>query len=271
MSVSPQINIKTKTQSPAQTQSPARTQSQAQTQIKTETEAHAQAVAADGSRSSARASSFEVYPKLIRNIWAVGRNYALHAKELGNPTPAIDDEPIIFLKAGSSAVPSTELGGTGFSLPGFTDDIHHEAEIALEFGQGLNFCAIGLALDLTARMVQSLLKEKQLPWTLAKSFAAACPLSELLPIPRDFELDDVRFEFQVNGEIRQKGHTRDMIFSAERLRQYLIARYPIVPGDLLLTGTPSGVGPIRKGDCLTGQILTSRGETFLKTAWQVLP
>lgn len=221
-------------------------------------------------QSSASASSVSVYPKLIRNIWAVGRNYALHAKELGNPTPFADGEPIIFLKAGTSAVPSTELGGTGFSLPGFTDDIHHEAEIALEFGSDLKFCAMGLALDLTAREVQSRLKEKQLPWTLAKSFAAACPLSELLPIPLDFDLDDVRFEFQVNGETRQKGHTRDMIFKAERLRQYLVARYPIVPGDLLLTGTPSGVGPIRKGDRLSGQILAPRGETFLKTTWQVL-
>ncbi len=215
-------------------------------------------------------STGQVYPKLIRNIWAVGRNYASHAKELGNATPSPEGEPIIFLKAGTCAVPSIELGGTGFALPTFSEDIHHEAEIALEFGNDLTFCAIGFALDLTAREVQSRLKEKALPWTLSKSFIAGCPLSELKPIPKNFDLDNIHFELHVNGELRQKGHTRDMIFSAEKLRTYLLARYPIVPGDLLLTGTPSGVNLVQKGDKLSGQILTPGGETFLKTAWQVL-
>ena len=114
---------------------------------------------ASGPASAISRVVLQPYPKMIRNIWAVGRNYAPHAKELGNAIPSTEGEPIIFLKAGTCAVPSSELGGTGFPLPGFSDDIHHEAEIALEFGSDLEYCAMGFALDLTAREVQSRLKD----------------------------------------------------------------------------------------------------------------
>ena len=209
------------------------------------------------------------YPQLIRNIWAVGRNYAEHAKELGNAVPQALGDPMIFLKAGSSAVPSTELGGGSFALPTFSKDIHHEAEIALQFGDDFTFSGIAFALDLTAREVQSRLKEKQHPWTLAKSFTAACPLSEIKPLPADWDPAQVTFQFSVNGALRQSGRMQDMIFSAEKLRQFVLECFPVVPGDLLLTGTPSGVGLIQAGDHLQGEVFTPNGAPFLKTSWQV--
>src|SRR3989338_8387796 len=107
---------------------------------------------------------------MIRNIWSIGRNYAEHAKELGNEVPA---EPLIFLKAGSSAV----LNSADFSLPSWATDIHHEVELALQFNDQLEISKAAVALDLTERTLQSKLKAKGSPWTLAKSFTNSCPVS----------------------------------------------------------------------------------------------
>src|SRR5688572_19799974 len=111
---------------------------------------------------------------MIRNIWAVGRNYAEHAKELGNKAPL---EPLIFLKAGSSAFFGAEI-----SLPPWTQEVHHEIEMALQFGEDLNLISYGLALDLTERKIQNQLKANGHPWTLAKSFSNACPISRFVAI-----------------------------------------------------------------------------------------
>lgn len=197
---------------------------------------------------------------LIRNIWAVGRNYADHAKELGNAVPTAHVDPMIFLKAGTSAVPN----GQAFRLPAFSQDIHHETEIALRFGAGLEFTDITIALDLTARDIQAKLKTQGHPWTLAKSFQASCPIGPLKPLPSGINLGDLHFSLRVNGELRQKGHTADMIHPIETLRRYVIERFPVVEGDLLLTGTPAGVAPLRSGDRLEAEI-----SGILTAHWQI--
>lgn len=195
---------------------------------------------------------------MIQNIWAVGRNYAEHAKELGNAVPdASTSEPMIFLKAGSSIVPN----GGRFHLPKFSNDIHHECEVAYVFDQNLQFSEMTLALDLTARDTQNKLKTAGHPWTLAKSFKASCPIGPFVPAKFD-----VSFTFRVNGEIRQTGKTADMVHSAQRLRQYVIDRFPVVPGDLLLTGTPKGVSQLAPGDRLEAEI-----EGLLKAHWSIDP
>lgn len=197
---------------------------------------------------------------MIQNIWAVGRNYAAHAKELGH---AVTESPMIFLKAGSTAV-----RGSQFHLPAISSDIHHEIEIALRFGPDLQFDAFALALDLTARDRQTELKSKGHPWTLAKSFRESCPLSTDMnlppgPVPR------FQFELRVNNEVRQRGDTNLMVFDCETLRRYVIASFPVVPGDYLLTGTPEGVGPIKAGDRLSARAISSSGLT-LDCEWHAL-
>lgn len=194
---------------------------------------------------------------MIQNIWAVGRNYAEHAKELGNAVP---ESPMIFLKAGSSLVSD----GGRFALPKFSQDIHHECEVAFKFDQLLQFSEMTVALDLTARDVQTKLKTAGHPWTLAKSFKASCPIGAFVKAPAPGEWQNLKFTFKVNGEIRQSGHTADMIHSVETLRKYVIEHFPVVPGDLLLTGTPKGVGLLKHGDRLEAEIAG-----FCKGSWNI--
>lgn len=196
---------------------------------------------------------------MIRNIWAVGRNYAEHAKELGNDVPS---EPLIFLKAGSCAVFTPQI-----PWPSWTKELHHEIELALEFGQDLQFSRAALALDLTDRAAQNRLKAKGQPWTLAKSFLGACPLSATLPWAQIATEKELGLSLKVNGELRQEGLISQMIFPPEVLRQYVLKHFPVVPGDFLLTGTPAGVGPLHPGDQLEAQLLNSARKPVLQVNW----
>lgn len=198
----------------------------------------------------------------IYNIWAVGRNYADHAKEMGSAVPTPSGEPMIFLKAGSSVV----AGGVVIHLPRWSDDVHHEVEIALRFGPTLEFTEFALALDLTARDVQAKLKAAGHPWTLAKSFKDSCALGSAIPLTHLNGglkgLERLRFHLRVNGELRQTGQPADMIFKPHTLREYVLERFPVVPGDWLLTGTPAGVSKISNGDRLEAEI-----EGYSKASW----
>ncbi len=184
---------------------------------------------------------------IIRNIWAVGRNYADHAKELGNAVPA---RPLIFLKAGSSAsVNSTEI-----ELPFWAEEIHHEVELALKFNSFLQISEAAIALDLTDRKEQSEAKKSGLPWTLAKSFHNACAVSAFFSVKKLNELEDLRIRLWVNDELKQDGRTSQMIFSLQTVLDYVKLHFPVCSGDLLLTGTPSGVGPLQPGDRVKAEI-----------------
>ena len=184
---------------------------------------------------------------MIQNIWCVGRNYAEHAKELGNEIPT---EPLIFLKAGSTAT----LSAKELHLPFWIEEVHHEVELALQFDDNLQIDEACIALDLTDRAKQNSLKAKGQPWTLAKSFKGACPLSPFFPVGDLEELKNLDISLKIQGEIRQQGNTDQFIFTLERLLDFVRQHFPVAPGDLLLTGTPSGVGPIRKGDVLEAEI-----------------
>lgn len=184
---------------------------------------------------------------LIRNIWAVGRNYQDHAKELGNAVPA---EPLIFLKAGSSAsVNSTEI-----ELPHWTEEVHHEVELALKLGSHLQVIEAAVSLDLTERRRQNEAKKAGTPWTLAKSFDNACAVSSFFMVRKLEELKDLRLRLWVNDELKQEGRTSQMIFPVEQILEYVIEHFPVCAGDLILTGTPAGVGPLVAGDRVKAEI-----------------
>ena len=130
---------------------------------------------------------------MIQNIWAVGRNYAEHAKELGNEVPS---KPLIFLKAGStSTIAAHEL-----HLPSWTSELHHEIELALQFDENLQIDEACIALDLTDREMQNQLKAKGQPWTLAKSFKGACPLSAFFPVNDLEDLSNLDLILKVNND-----------------------------------------------------------------------
>ncbi|HYX36554.1 MAG TPA: fumarylacetoacetate hydrolase family protein [Oligoflexus sp.] len=190
------------------------------------------------------------WPRLSGNIYCIGRNYADHAKELGNEVPA---EPVVFLKAPSAL---RRLAEGPLAFPDET--FHHELELVLLVGRHMkvqsdvgpdSMAAVTLGLDLTRRAVQDQLKKKSLPWTIAKSFSGAAVLAPFVSA-QDLDLTKIDLQLEVNGEVKQVGHTRDMLFPCYTILHYLLSLQNLFPGDLIFTGTPSGVGPVRRGDQL---------------------
>lgn len=190
----------------------------------------------------------------VGKVVCVGRNYAAHAAELNNPVPKA---PLLFIKPATSVVSIYEP----VVIPRDKGMIHFETEIALLIGKTLTnveaheamngIIGMGAALDLTARDLQDQLKKKGHPWEKAKAFDGSCPLSRFEPIDRFGSLDDIKIELAVSGEIRQKGSSAQMLFGILPLVQYISGHFTLTPGDVVLTGTPEGVGPLNTGDRLT--------------------
>lgn len=190
-------------------------------------------------------------------IYCVGRNYAEHAHELNNPVPS---EPVIFTKTPQALRLPEEAGKIAFG----DETFHHEAELVLLIGERVErgkaigwkaVRAIGLGIDLTRREIQNSLKSKGLPWTIAKSFEGSAIVAPLLPIAKFSNLENIGFEFAVNDEVRQRGSSSEMLFNIPTILSYLTTLGPLCPGDLIFTGTPKGVGPIRRGDHFTLRFL----------------
>ena len=186
-------------------------------------------------------------------IVCVGRNYEEHARELNNP---VLDEPMLFMK------PTTSL--RDISNPITVDwnkgVVHHELEISILIGEHLAQCTrdqaisgvigVGIALDLTLRNLQNDLKLKGHPWEKAKSFDGSCPLSNFEPVGSFDAFDSIELQLAVNGEIRQKGSSGEMLTDIGSLLAYASQWFTLLPGDVVLTGTPAGVGPLKPGDRL---------------------
>jgi acylpyruvate hydrolase len=188
-------------------------------------------------------------------IIAIGRNYAEHAKELNNPVPTT---PVIFMKPDTALLKDNKP----FYHPEFSQDIHYEIEIVLKVSKegkhiSEKFAAnyyeeIALGVDFTARDIQSKHKEKGLPWELAKAFDNSAPVSNFLPKNKFADLYNVNFNLNINGEPRQKGNTKDLLFSFERIIAFVSQYITLKKGDLIFTGTPEGVGKVSVGDRLEG-------------------
>jgi 2-keto-4-pentenoate hydratase/2-oxohepta-3-ene-1,7-dioic acid hydratase in catechol pathway len=186
-------------------------------------------------------------------IICIGRNYADHAKEMKSELPS---EPIIFMKPDTALVKE----GTDIYLPDFGSEIHFECELVVKINKAGKFIQkefaknyyseITLGLDLTARDLQSKCKEKGLPWEIAKSFDNSAPISTKWIHVDDIDLTDLNFQFFQNGELKQNGFTKDMIFSIDELIAYVSKFITLKTGDLLFTGTPAGVGALNIGDKL---------------------
>ncbi|MFW1676538.1 fumarylacetoacetate hydrolase family protein [Pontibacter sp. JAM-7] len=189
----------------------------------------------------------------LGKVVCIGRNYADHAKELNNPIPA---EPLLFIKPATSVVAMAEP----FVLPRGLGEVHFETEMALLIGQQLRqaseadaakaIAGVGLALDLTLRDMQSKLKSQGQPWEKAKAFDGACPLSVFLPPEQVGDLQQLQLRLTVNGELRQDGNTSMMLNKVLPLLSYISQFFTLEPGDVVLTGTPAGVGPVQTGDTL---------------------
>jgi 2-keto-4-pentenoate hydratase/2-oxohepta-3-ene-1,7-dioic acid hydratase in catechol pathway len=190
-------------------------------------------------------------------ILAIGRNYVEHIKELNNERP---DEPVIFTKPDTALVRNNQP----FFYPDFCTDIHYEVELVLrlcKMGKNVHekfahtyFDAIGLGIDFTARDLQTKAKNKGLPWALAKGFDGSAPVSEFLPLSDFKDINNIDFLFKVDSLVKQHGNSSLMLFSFNQIISYISKFITLRSGDLIFTGTPKGVGPIKIGNILEGYI-----------------
>jgi fumarylpyruvate hydrolase len=188
----------------------------------------------------------------VHRIYCVGRNFAEHAKEMG--AEVSKGSPVIFMKPADAIVTDGRV-----PYPGMTSELHHEVELVvaigrdaggeLDAGQALALVyAYGVGLDLTRRDLQAELKEKRLPWDIAKGFDASAPISALVPVAQAGELGPQRLWLEVNGQMRQQAPLSDMIFGVGEVLAHLSKLYALRAGDLVFMGTPSGVAALRPGD-----------------------
>ncbi|HPA88058.1 MAG TPA: fumarylacetoacetate hydrolase family protein [Bacteroidales bacterium] len=190
-------------------------------------------------------------------IICIGLNYRRHAMEMGRPFP---EEPVVFMKPDSALLKNNKP----FFLPDFSADMHYEAEVVVKIsklGKSIEprfahryYDEITAGIDLTARDLQTKLSKARLPWEISKCFDGAAPVGKFVPVASVPDMGKLDFRLEINGRIVQQSNTSDMIFSIDEIISYVSRFFTLKTGDLIFTGTPSGVGPVRKGDHLVAFI-----------------
>jgi 2-keto-4-pentenoate hydratase/2-oxohepta-3-ene-1,7-dioic acid hydratase in catechol pathway len=186
-------------------------------------------------------------------IVCVGRNYVAHIEELGNEVP---EEMVVFNKPNSaiSDILRSQMDG---------EALHYEGELAFAMSRG-ELSAVGFGLDLTKRSLQSRLKEKGLPWERAKAFDGAALFSDFVTVPAN--IHTLSLQTEVDGDLRQAGGVTLMMYQPHTILRELQRFMTLEDGDIIMTGTPAGVGPIRTGDCFCGRVL-SDGKVIAEAQW----
>tara|TARA_B100000902_G_C27279397_1_gene900794 strand:- start:526 stop:1137 length:612 start_codon:yes stop_codon:yes gene_type:complete len=190
-------------------------------------------------------------------IICIGRNYSGHIKELSNERP---EEPIVFIKPDSSIIAKNQ----NFIIPAFSDEIHHEVELIVKINKvgkyidrsfsNKYYNQIGLGIDFTARDIQNMLKQKGHPWEKSKAFDNSCMVGDFINIEEIEDVSNINFELQNNNNIVQSGNSSEMIWGIDELISHVSQYFTLKIGDLIFTGTPSGVSKVTSGDLLEGYI-----------------
>ncbi len=191
-------------------------------------------------------------------IICIGRNYASHAQELDNEIP---DEPVIFMKPDTALLRNNEA----FYIPDFSESVHHEIELVVKVkkaGRNIErkfasryYEEVGLGIDFTARDLQAQLKAKGLPWEKAKAFDKSAVISpKFIPVKELKDINSLHFRLDINGKTVQEGNSSMMLFPIDQLIEQVSKYFTFKIGDLLYTGTPAGVGPVKIGDHLEGYL-----------------
>ena len=190
-------------------------------------------------------------------IICIGRNYIDHIKELSNQKPK---DPVVFLKPDSAVIAKNQ----NFIIPSFSDDIHHEVELVVKInkvGKHIDnsfsnkyYDEIGLGIDFTARDIQNNLKEKGHPWEKSKAFDNSCMVGKFLNKNNLEDLSSIKFSLKKNNELVQSGCSSDMLWKIDELISHVSQYFTLKIGDLIFTGTPSGVSRVESGDILEGFI-----------------
>ncbi|AHL77519.1 5-carboxymethyl-2-hydroxymuconate isomerase [Stutzerimonas stutzeri] len=206
--------------------------------------------------SLAIADSDQRFP--VRRVYCVGRNYAEHAREMGHDPDR--EPPFFFTKHPDSLLPD----GSVFPYPTGTESVHHEIEMVVAIGRGgadipveqalEHVYGYAVGLDMTRRDLQAEAKKMGRPWAVAKSFDHAAPCSALVPAEKIGHPTEGRIWLEINGETRQEGDLAELIWSVPEVVAYLSRLFVLEPGDLIMTGTPAGVGPVQRGEHLSGGV-----------------
>lgn len=188
-------------------------------------------------------------------IICIGRNYADHISELNNERPT---EPVIFMKPDTAILPKQ----FPFVIPEFSNDVHHEVEVLVKINKVGKYIdakfahkyydEIGLGIDFTARDLQSKLKDKGLPWEKAKAFDGSAIIGDFLPKNSLTSLENINFELKSNNQLVQQGNTSMMLWKIDEIIAYVSQFFTLKTGDIIFTGTPKGVAPVKEGDVLEG-------------------
>lgn len=186
-------------------------------------------------------------------IICIGLNYRKHALEMGWAIPEI---PVVFLKPDSSLLKNNKP----FFLPDFSDNIHYEVEVVIKIsklGKGISakfapryFNEVTVGIDITARDLQSRQSSAGLPWEISKCFDGAAPIGTFIPVSSIKNMSDIDFRLEINDKVVQSSNTSDMIFGFNEIIEYVSRFFTLKTGDLIFTGTPSGVGQLKKNDNL---------------------
>ncbi|MGI6073731.1 MAG: fumarylacetoacetate hydrolase family protein [Fermentimonas sp.] len=191
-------------------------------------------------------------------IFAIGLNYDSHNKEMNRSFTS--EKPVVFMK------PDTALlkDGKPFFLPDFSSEIHYETEVVVKINRlGKNieeqfahryYDELTVGIDFTARDLQMRLKEKGLPWEISKAFDGSAVIGEFISVNNVTGIENVNFHLELNDKVVQEGNTKNMIFSVNKIISYISQFFTLKIGDLIFTGTPSGIGPVSIGDHLQGFI-----------------
>jgi len=184
-------------------------------------------------------------------------NYRRHAIEMGRPFPS---EPVVFMKPDSSILKKNKP----FFLPDFSSEIHYEVEVVVKIsklGKSISpkfapryYDEITVGIDITARDLQTRLSKSMLPWEISKGFDGAAPLGKFIPVSSAGDPGNLDFRLEINDKIVQQSNTSDMIFSINEILSYVSGFFTLKTGDIIFTGTPSGVGPLRRNDHLVAYI-----------------
>jgi fumarylpyruvate hydrolase len=202
----------------------------------------------------------------VNRIYCVGRNYADHAREMGHDPDR--EPPFFFMKPANSIV----ADGKDMAYPNLSNDVHHEIEMVVAIGKGgANITAdraldhvygYGVGLDMTRRDLQGEAKKVGRPWDTGKAFDQSAPCAAITPAAQFGHPNQGAIKLLVNGEVRQEGDLNQLIWNVPDTIAYLSTLFTLEPGDLIMSGTPAGVGPVKKGDVLEGIV---EGLTSLKT------
>ncbi len=193
----------------------------------------------------------------VSKILCLGLNYQNHISEMKSQKPTA---PIIFSKPASAIIHNSQA----IIIPEFSQNVHHEVEIVMVIGktaknipeeEALDYVqGFAIGLDVTLRDVQTEAKSKGHPWTVAKGFDTSAPVSEFINKKFIRDINNIPFKLMINGELRQQGNSKDMIFKFTEIVSYLSKIFTLYRGDLIFTGTPEGVGPLHHGDKIVASL-----------------